>query len=133
MTKSNNIRKFSNKVKRPRGEPYLMRIEGHHKSEKKRWVILFGKKRLGYLKYIAEQSGIDMTGKCCLLKPGYDYTKPPTINDIEIITTKENLKRNSIHLLPKDIQSVIRSLIILTKRLNHEPRYYTALRKKRGY
>ena len=129
MTKTKNIRKFSHKISRPQGKPYLMVND----RGKRQWSILFGKKRLGYLKYLCEQAGIDMEGKFCRFKPYYDFLKPPTIDDVEIITNAENLKRNSIHRLPKEIQTLIRSLIILTKRLNHEPRYYIALSKKRGY
>lgn len=133
MTKSNGLRAYSKKVKRPQGKPFLIVKQGSNKTEKLQWVILLGKKKLGYLKYIAEQNGINMDSKCCRLKDKYDYSEPPTLSDIEIITVQENLKRNSIHRLPKEIQELIRSLIILTKRLNHEPKHYTAYRKKGSY
>lgn len=104
MKKTKNIR--------PQCEPYLL----VYASGKIRWVISIKNNRYDYLKYLAIKSGFNINNKCCLLKPEYDYSEPPTLEDIEIITKKENIKRNLTAGQPKEIQKLIRSLLPLTNR-----------------
>lgn len=97
---------------RPMGEPYLL----VYASGKTKWVIQIRNNRYNYLKYLAFEAGINIKNKCCLLKSEYDYSIPPTLNDIEIITKTENTKRILTAGQPKEIQKLIRSLLPLTNR-----------------
>lgn len=97
---------------RPQVEPYLL----VYASGKIRWVISISNRRYDYLKYLARNYGININNKCCLLRPEYDYSKPPTLEDVEIITKKENAKRSLIIGQPKEIQKLIRSLLPITQR-----------------
>lgn len=99
-------------MKRVQGEPYLL----IYASGKIKWFIQIRNNRYDYLKYLAFEARINIKNKCCLLKPEYDFSEPPTLNDFEIITQKESIKRNLISGQPKEIQKLIRSLLPLTNR-----------------
>ena len=102
----------TNLIRRPQGEPYLI----VYTSGKTQWVIQFGNTRYGYLKYLATNAGFKVKNKFCLLKPKYDFSAPPTLDDIEIITKAENEKRILIAGQPTEVQKLIRSLLPLTIR-----------------
>ena len=99
-------------MNRKQCEPFLI----VYASGKLQWCIQIKNNRYGYLKYLATNAGINVKNKYCLLKPEYDYSKPPTLADIEIITKTEKEKRNLIAGQSKEIQKLMRSLLPLTKR-----------------
>jgi hypothetical protein len=77
-------------------------------------------KRSAYLAYLCHQNNIDLTGKKPILKPGFDHSRPPTIDDIEIVTNAENMLRNTIHNYPEEIKTAIRLSSKLNKLIRNE-------------
>lgn len=99
------------------GAPYLY-TRVRRGITTKLWFIQVDKKRRAYLGYLCEQNNIDLTGKKPRLKPDYDYSKPPTINDILIVTNEENLRLNSIHNYPDELVRLIQVKGALTRQIN---------------
>lgn len=97
---------------RTQGEPYLI----VYRSGKMQWVIQIKNNRYDYLKYLAVNANLYVKNRFCILKNEYDFSAPPTLEDIEIITKAEKQKRMLIEGQPTEIKKLIRSLLILTNR-----------------
>ena len=99
------------------GKPYLNVMVKKGQVDKT-WYIQVDKRRLTYLTYLCKNAGIDMKGKKPRLKEGYDFSKPPTLDDITVITNKQNMLRNSICRFPEDVRLLITARAALTRQIN---------------
>jgi hypothetical protein len=101
------------------GRPYLHQRTKKSGYVEKLWFIQEDKnKRSAYLAYLCRQHGIDLTGKKPILKPGFDHSVPPTIDDIIIVTHAENMKRNTIHRYPAEVVSLCHLKAALQRQIN---------------
>lgn len=86
------------------GKPFLYL---NKKKGESTWLILVDGTRVSYLKHLCRQHGIDMEGKVARLKPGFDKSKLPTMDDVDIISFRENMQMNTLHRFPKEISKLI--------------------------
>ncbi len=101
------------------GKPYLHTRKRKSGYIEKIWLIQEStNKRSAYLSYLCRINGIDLTGKIPLLKPGFDHIRTPTLDDIEIITYEENLKRNTFHRYPDELVRLIQVKGALQRQIN---------------
>jgi len=101
------------------GKPYLYETKNRDGNTYPIWWIQEGpNKRSTYLSYLCRQHGIDLKGKKPRLKPGFDHSHPPTIDDIAIVTNAENLKLNSMYRYPEEVVSLIHTKGALTRQIN---------------
>lgn len=101
------------------GKPYLYERKRKNGYIEKIWWIQEGpNKRSAYLAYLCRENGIDLTGKKPRLKPGFDHSWPPTIDDIIIVTNAENLEQNSIYRFPEEVVNLIKVKAALTRQIN---------------
>lgn len=101
------------------GKPYL--YQGKNKNGDVVpiwWIQESTNKRSAYLAYLCRQNGIDLTGKKPRLKPGFDHSRPPTMDDILIVTNAEHLMQNSIYRYPEEVVSLIKTRAVLTRQIN---------------
>jgi hypothetical protein len=102
------------------GNPYLhMRTRDDGYVEKLWFIQESTNKRSAYLGYLCRQNGIDLTGKKPILKEGFDHSRAPTFEDIEIVTNAENMRRNSIHRYPEEIVKLCHIKGILKRQINN--------------
>jgi len=99
------------------GKPYLLTRERNNQTERT-WFIRVNNKRLHFLKYLCEINDINLRGKIPRLKEGFDINKEPTIDDIIIITKKENMHLNSYQRFPKNLRRLIQIKGALTRQIN---------------
>lgn len=100
------------------GKPFLYsRIRKDNGRLESVWLIVINTIRRSYLKYLCEINGINTDGKVARLNKVLPQGQVPTIEDIEVITYKENMEKNSIHRFPEDLKTNIRRLSILKKRI----------------
>jgi hypothetical protein len=102
------------------GKPYLYeRVKKNGKIEKLWWIQESTNKRSAYLAYLCRKHGIDLTGKKPRLKPGFDHSRPPTIDDIVIISNQRNMELNSFHNnYPEQVRKLIQIKGALTRQIN---------------
>lgn len=101
------------------GKPYLYIRKRKNGYEEKIWFIQEGtNKRSAYLAYLCRQHGIDLQGKKPRLKPGFNHSQPPTINDIIIVSNGENMELNTIHRYPTEVVKLIKAKSALTRLIN---------------
>lgn len=101
------------------GKPYLYeRKRKNGYVERIWWIQEAPGKRSAYLAFLCRQNGIDLTGKKPRLKPGFDHSRPPTMDDILIVTNAENLQQNSIYRFPEEVVSLIKTRAYLTRQIN---------------
>jgi hypothetical protein len=101
------------------GNPYLYeRKRNNGYVERVWWIQEAPGKRSAYLAYLCRQNGIDLTGKKPRLKPGFDHSRPPTMDDIIIVTNAENLEQNSIYRYPEEVVNLIKMRGALTRQIN---------------
>lgn len=101
------------------GKPYLYeRKRNNGYVERLWWIQEAPGKRSAYLAYLCRQNGIDLTGKKPRLKPGFDHSRPPTMDDILIVTNAENLEQNSIYRYPEEVVNLIKMRGALTRQIN---------------
>lgn len=101
------------------GKPYLYeRKRDNGYVERIWWIQEATGKRSAYLAYLCRQNGIDLTGKKPRLKPGFDHSRPPTIDDIIIVTNAEHLEQNSIYRYPEEVVNLIKMRGALTRQIN---------------
>ena len=101
------------------GKPYLYeRTRKNGYVERIWWIQEDKNKRSAYLAYLCRQNGIDLTGKKPRLKPGFDHSRPPTMEDIVIVTNAEHLEQNSIYRYPEEVVNLIKLKGALTRQIN---------------
>ena len=101
------------------GKPYLYARIKKNGQKEVTWKIHVDQKRLSYLAYLCQQNGIDLTGKKPRLKPGYDFLKVPTIDDIIVVTNRENMNMNTIYRYPEELVKLIRIRGALNRQINN--------------
>ncbi len=100
------------------GQPYLYTRVNKKGITERLWFIQEGNcKRSAYLTYLCRQNGIDLTGKIPRLVPGFDHSRPPTINDVTIVTNAQNMLNNTIHKYPEEVVKLIRVKTSLTRQI----------------
>lgn len=102
------------------GEPHI-----HEKTIDGRveriWMIQpIGGKRQVYTSHLLKKHGIKRNGRVARLKDGYDYSKPPTIDDIELIDRADNMRLNSYHRYPEEVSKLIQLKGVLTRQINKQ-------------
>ena len=101
------------------GKPYLHQRTWEDGYVEKLWFIQEGtNKRSAYLAYLCRQNGIDLTGKKPILKPGFDHSRAPTMEDIMIVTNAENMRRNSLHRYPPEVVKLCQLKGALQRQIN---------------
>lgn len=100
------------------GKPYLYLRKRRNGNPEKIWFIQAGRKRRSYLAYLCEQNGIDLTGRKPILKKGFDHSRPPKIEDIMVLTNKENMERNSLYRYPTELVRLIQAKGALKRQIN---------------
>jgi hypothetical protein len=83
------------------------------------WLIRINGRQISYLKYLCIKSGIDMKGKIPRLKSEYNWDHVPTLDDINVITFKQNILLNSFYRYPQDVQDLIHAKSALTRTINN--------------
>lgn len=103
------------------GKPYLYERTNRKGNVERIWFIQEStNRRSAYLAYLCRQNGIDLKGKKPILKPGFDHSRPPTLDDILIVTNAENMRRNTIHNYPEELVKAIRLSSKLNKLIKNE-------------
>lgn len=100
------------------GKPYLHTRMRDNGQVERTWYIQVNQQRLTYLTYLCKQHSIDMTGKKPRLKNEYDFSKVPTMNDINIISNAENLELNTVQRFPEELRNLIQIKGALNRQLN---------------
>ena len=103
------------------GKPYLHTRKKKNGYVEKLWFIQEGtNKRSAYLAYLCRQHGIDLTGKKPRLKPGFDHSRPPTIDDIIIVSNRKNMKLNSLHRYPPEVVKLVQLKGAIQRQINKQ-------------
>lgn len=101
------------------GKPYLYTRKKKDGYVERTWFIQEGtNKRSAYLSYLCRQNGIDLTGKKPILKPGFDHSRAPTIEDVIVVTNSENMRRNTLHRYPKEVVHLCQLKGALQRQIN---------------
>lgn len=100
------------------GRPYLATRIRKNGYKEQRWLIHHNQKRMSYLVYLCELNGIDLEGRKPRLKPGFDINKEPTIDDIIVVSEAENMRLNSVHNYPEELQKLIQIYGALSRQIN---------------
>jgi hypothetical protein len=99
------------------GQPYLYTYVKKGRTERI-WFIQEGNcKRSAYLAYLCRQNYIDLNGRKPRLVPGFDHSRPPTIEDVIIVTNAQNMLNNTIHNYPEEVVKLIRVKTSLTRQI----------------
>jgi len=101
------------------GKPYLY-VREHKKGYiEKTWMIQESvNKRSSYMAYLCRKNGIDLTGKKPRLKPGFEHTRAPTLNDMIVVSNNYNMKLNSMHNYPRPLVKLIQIRSALIRQIN---------------
>lgn len=103
------------------GKPYLHTRKRKDGYIEKVWFIQeSANKRSAYLSYLCRINGIDLAGKVPVLRSGFDNSRPPTIQDIEVITYEENMSRNSLYRYPEELVNLIKVKAALKRQINKQ-------------
>jgi hypothetical protein len=100
------------------GKPYLYERIRDGITERLWFIQEATNTRSAYLAYLCRQNGIDLTGKKPILKPGFDHSRAPTIEDIMIVTNAENMRRNSLHRYPPEVVKLCQLKGALQRQIN---------------
>lgn len=103
------------------GKPYLHTRTTKTGNTEKTWYIQEStNKRSAYMTYLCRKEGINMKGKKPRLKPGFDHSRPPTLDDIDIISNRKNMQLNSFYRYPEPVRKLVQIKGVLTRQINKE-------------
>lgn len=102
------------------GKPYLYTRKKKNGYIERIWFIQVNRKRRSYLTYLCEQNGVDLTGRKPILREGFDHSHAPEIDDILILTNKENMARNTITRYPTELRRLIRTHAKFKKQIEND-------------
>ncbi len=103
------------------GKPYLHTRTRENGNIERTWYIQEAtNKRSAYMTYLCRKAGIDMKGKKPRLKHGFDHSRPPTLDDIVIISNSRNTQLNSFHRYLEPVRKPVQIKGVLTRHINKE-------------